>query len=77
MPRWVLRHRGGVAPDVDVERLACLPGVEVVDFSPRALLVAGPEDVLRAAIAELAGWAMSAEASVPVPDVRPRRGRRA
>jgi hypothetical protein len=73
MPRWVLRYRGnGPRPDGDVDRVAALPGVEVVDDSSRALLVAGPERVLRAALADLPGWVMSAETSMPLPDVRRR-----
>ena len=73
MARWILRYRGERSrPDADVARVAALPGVEVVDDSPRMLLVEGAEGVLRAALAAMADWAMSEEHPVPLPDVRRR-----
>lgn len=73
MARYVLRYRGrGPRPAADVGRVGALPGVEIVDDSPRMLLVDGPEKALRAALADLPGWVMSAETAVPLPDVRRR-----
>jgi hypothetical protein len=77
MPRFILRYRpAGPRPDADARRIAALPGVELVDDSPRMLLVDGPEAALRAALADLPAWVMTAETSVPLPDVRRRPRRR-
>ena len=73
MARYVLRYRGaGSRPETDVEVIAALPGVEVVDDSPRVLLVDGPAGALRGALAALPDWTMSRERLVPLPDVRRR-----
>ena len=73
MARFILRYRcRGRRPAADVDRVVALPGVEIVDDSPRMLLVDGPEEGLRAVLADLAGWVMSAETAVPLPDVRRR-----
>ena len=57
---------------MDVEAIAALPGVEVVDDSPRMLLVEGPAGILRGALGALPDWTMSRERSVPLPDLRRR-----
>jgi hypothetical protein len=77
MARFILRYRGaGPHPAGDAERIATLPGVEVIDDSPRMLLVEGPANALRAAVADMPGWVIAAERAVPLPDVRRRpRGR--
>ncbi len=76
MPRFILRYRrAGPRPEADAGRIVRLTGVELIDDSPRMLLVEGPEDALRAVLADLPGWVMTAETSVPLPDVR-RRPRR-
>jgi hypothetical protein len=73
MARYILRYRGAAArPDTDAARIAALPGVEVVDDSPRMLLVDAPETTLREALKGMAGWVMSAERPVPLPDARRR-----
>jgi hypothetical protein len=73
MARYILRYRGaGPCPERDVELIAALPGVEVLDESPRMLLVDATEEDLRTTIADLRGWVMSAETAVPLPDVRRR-----
>ncbi len=73
MARFILRYRGGgPRPDADAAGIAALAGVEVLDDSPRMLLVDGPEDTLRTAVAGLPGWAIGEERSVPLPDVRRR-----
>jgi hypothetical protein len=73
MARLVLRYRGsGSRPDADAARIGALPGVEIVDDSSRMLLVEGPEDALRAALAALPGWTIAEEGSIPLPDVRRR-----
>jgi hypothetical protein len=75
--RFVLRYRGsGARPAGDVERVAALPGVELLDETPRMLLVAGPEEALRDAVAAMPGWVMAPDAAVPFPDVRRRPRRR-
>jgi hypothetical protein len=77
MPRWILRYHGrGTRPDADVERIAALSGVAVVDDSNRMLLVEGPEDTLRGVLAALPDWTLNEERPVPLPDVRrrPRTG---
>ena len=78
MARFVLRYRGrGPRPDADVERIAAVVGVEVLDDTPRALLVDGPAEALRTTLAELGRWAMSPERPVPLPDLRRRPRSRA
>jgi hypothetical protein len=73
VPRWILRYRGsGPRPDVDAARIAALPGAEIVDDSSRMLLVDGPEDALRAAVASMPDWTLAEEREVPLPDVRRR-----
>jgi hypothetical protein len=75
--RFVLRYRGsGARPAADVDRLAALPEVELVDETPRMLLVAGPEETLRDAVAAMPGWVMAPDAAVPLPDVRRRPRKR-
>ena len=77
MARWILRYRGpGRRPDADVERLAAVPDVEILDDTRRTLLVAGAEEVLRSALAALPDWVMAAESTVPLPDVRRRPRKR-
>ncbi len=75
--RFVLRYRGpGAPPAADVARLSALADVEVLDETPRTLLVAGPEEALRHAVASMPGWVMAPEVAVPLPDVRRRARRR-
>jgi hypothetical protein len=76
MPRFILRRRGGDADASEVERVRAAPRVSVVDATPRMLLVeAEPADV-HELMAELPGWILAEERSIPRPKPRsPRRGR--
>jgi len=71
--RFVLRYQGdGTAPDAHVGRVHELPGVTIVDSSPRMLLVEGPPEQLRQLVDDLPDWSMAPEQAYPVPNTRER-----
>ena len=73
MGRFILRFQGpGPKPAEDVARLCRLAGAKVLDdSSPRMVLVEAPEDALRAALGQTAGWVMSRERSYSLPPSHP------
>ena len=70
-PRFILRYRGdGDTPEADVAQLRSLSDAEVVDESPKMLLIESEPEALRALIATLADWMMAPEQQYGVPDTR-------
>ena len=81
MARFVLRFSGsGAKPIHDVEQIRVVPGVRVLDeTSGRMLLVEVPEEnalateqSLRSLLAVLGKWILVPEASITIPDPRPK-----
>lgn len=72
-PRFILRAGPDATPDGDAltARLRVCASVQVLDRSPRMLLVAAEESELAAALRECRGWSMIPEATTPLPDPRP------
>jgi hypothetical protein len=58
------------APDALHAHLQALAGVQVIDASPRMMLVDAPEDVLQEAVGAHQGWVMAPETTTPLPDTR-------
>ena len=72
-PRFILRYRGdGDTPEADVAQLRELPDAEVVDASPKMLLVESEPEALRALVETLPDWMMAPEQQYAVPDTRKR-----
>lgn len=68
---FVVRFCGdGAPPADDVERIRDLTGAEVLDESPRMLLVNCHEQPLRDLVDSMPQWALAAEQYIPVPDTR-------
>lgn len=77
--RFILRFRAtGPMPGEHIHRVCGLPSTTVLDYSPRMLLVEGPEPELKALVASMPGWVMSPEQmiGVPNPRLKPRRRRK-
>lgn len=69
--RYVLRYRGdGPKPAADVARVRELAGVDVVDASPRMLVVESEPTALGALVDDLPDWVMAPEQAYEVPDTR-------
>lgn len=72
--RFILRATG--TPGADVERLAealtGLRGVQVLDRTPRMLLVSGPRPAVEGAMHAFDGWVLAPETMTPLPDPKPR-----
>lgn len=69
--RFVLRYRGeGAPPEADVAQVHGLPGAQVVDSSPRMLVVESDADRLGALVDGLSDWVMAPDQSYTVPDTR-------
>jgi hypothetical protein len=70
MQRFVLRYRGpGRAPEADVRRVRT-SALNVIDESPRLLLVEGERTTVRELIDDLRDWVSSDESTVQLPDTR-------
>jgi hypothetical protein len=75
MSRYILRYEGnGTPPAPDLKRIHGLTGLEIVDESPRMLLVDATASALEE-LGEMPSWNISPEMVVPLPDTRkqPRR----
>ena len=71
MARYILRY--GAQSSAPVEHLQAIrstPGVQVLDESPRMLLVDGEESALRVRLKGMPGWSLHKEESIPLPDAR-------
>ena len=73
MSNYILRYRGPGAIPVDhLERIRKLTGVDVIDTTPRMLLVKGPGEQLKSLINTLPDWVLSEEKIIYPPDPRPK-----
>lgn len=74
MPRFILRFTGtGAVPADDVERWRSLPNCQIVDETPRMLLVEADEQPLRELIKSGQDWRLTPETTaIRVPDPRPK-----
>ena len=74
--RFILRANPGQAPELDAEgleqRLRKSHGVQVLDRTPRMLLVGGERAELELALHGCRGWTLMPESTTPLPDPRPR-----
>ena len=70
MARFILRYDQPTAPAAHVQQILAAPGVAVVDRSPNMMLVDGDLSTLQARLADLPGWSLHPEISVPLPDTR-------
>ena len=69
--RFVLRYRGeGAPPEADVAQVHALAGTQVVDSSPRMLVVESDPDRLGALVDGLSDWVMAPDQSYAIPDTR-------
>jgi len=73
MARFIIRFRGtGSIPADDIERIRALPGTDVIDSTPRMLLVEAPDEEVKALVESMPEWVLSPEQTVLVPDPRPK-----
>lgn len=71
MSRYILRYGGSQeTPAEHVESIRSVPGIQVIDESPKMLLVDGEESALREKIKDLPGWSIHPEKGYPLPDTR-------
>lgn len=71
MNQFVLRYSGkSVTPDANLESIRATPGLQVLDESPKMMLVGGEESMLQEKLKDLPGWTMHPLTSVPLPDTR-------
>lgn len=73
MGRFVLRYDdagSGSAPAAHLESIRSTAGVQVLDASPKMMLVDGGEAALRDKLKAMPGWSMHPEQEIPLPDTR-------
>ncbi|MDQ3928100.1 MAG: hypothetical protein M3328_03020 [Chloroflexota bacterium] len=72
MERYILRYQGsGPKPEEDVEHLRKMQNVNLLDDSPRMVLVEGQEDELQHFVANTPKWIIIPEKMLSVPDPVP------
>jgi hypothetical protein len=72
MAHYILRYRGaGAIPEGDVEHIRAQRDVQILDTSPRMLLIDAPRDDMQTLAASLADWVVTPETTYTVPDPRP------
>ena len=74
MARFILRYDQPTAPAAHVQAILASPGVSVVDRSPNMMLVDGDAATLQAKLADLPGWSLHPERTIPLPDTRKKLG---
>jgi len=71
MSRYILRYGGSQpAPVEHVQSIRATPGLQVIDQSPKMLLVDADESALRERLKGMTGWSIHPEQSYPLPDTR-------
>jgi hypothetical protein len=71
MGRYVLRYGGpSSAPAQHLDSIRSIPGLQVLDESPKMLLVGGDESSLREKLKHLPGWSIHPEQDYSLPDTR-------
>jgi hypothetical protein len=71
MARFILRYgASAAAPAEHVQNIRAMPGIRVIDQSPKMLLVDADEAALRDKIKSLPGWSVHVEHQIQLPDTR-------
>ena len=71
MGRYILRYGGSSsAPAEHVQSILATPGLQVIDKSPKMLLVDADEAAVREKIRGMPGWSVHPEQQYPLPDTR-------
>ena len=71
MSRYILRYGGSESiPAEHLESLRSTPGLQVLDQSPKMLLVDGDEATLREKLKKMPEWSLHPEVEYPLPDTR-------
>jgi hypothetical protein len=71
MNQFVLRYNGSsLTPAANLDSIRSTPGVQILDESPRMLLVGGDESTLQAKLKDLPDWSLHSLNEVPLPDTR-------
>lgn len=75
MGRFILRYTAAPgAPGEHLEKIRAIPSLEVIDESPRMLLVEADEGALREGIKDFPDWSVHSEQQYPLPDTRKKIG---
>jgi hypothetical protein len=73
MSRFILRFHGeGGITARDLRRIRALPGTEIIDESPRMVLVDSRDPVLKKLLSSMPNWEMTPENTIDLPDLRPK-----
>ena len=71
--RFIFRFRGtGPIPSDELEKIRALPEVDIVDATPRMLLIEATDEDGQALMESMPEWVVSPEQTVTYPDPRPR-----
>jgi hypothetical protein len=72
MERYIVRYtRGATAPEEEKQRIRSLDNVQVLDETPRMLLVQAPPETAAALQTALPDWQVNAEQVYTAPDPHP------
>lgn len=75
MTRYILRYGGSQSiPAEHLDSIRSIPGLKVIDQSPKMLLVDGDEATLRGKLSNMPGWSLHPEVEYPLPDTRKKVG---
>ncbi|HZX83910.1 MAG TPA: hypothetical protein VFF19_10120 [Reyranella sp.] len=73
MPRFIMRYKGaGAKPADDVRRIRRVPSVDVVDETPRMVLVESDAATATHLAQEFGEWSVAPDTRIPLPDTRHR-----
>jgi hypothetical protein len=71
MGRFILRYGGSDAmPAGHLNTIRSTPGLQVIDESPKMILVDGDESTLNEKLKEMPGWSLHPEQTYSIPDAR-------
>jgi hypothetical protein len=75
MSQFILRYGGSSSiPEDHLESIRTVPGLKVLDQSPKMLLVDGDESTLREKLRDKPGWSIHTQSAYPLPDTRQKIG---
>jgi hypothetical protein len=74
MSQFILRYGGSSSmPEDHLESIRTIPGLKVIDQSPKMLLVGGgDESLLREKLKDMPDWSIHTEMAYSLPDTRPK-----
>jgi hypothetical protein len=71
MGQYILRYKpAGAKPERDLQRIRETSGVNVLDESPRMLVVESDEEKIRGLSEKLSDWLVTPKVEISVPDTR-------